>query len=67
MLVGVVGALVVQRFPDLGGHGCAEHVQDLVASVAQPAQSLRGGPHRRRIIFGELRGDDLVERQVQPD
>ncbi len=45
------------------GDGGAEHVLDLVPAVAASAEALRGRPHLGRIIIGELRRDDLVDRR----
>jgi hypothetical protein len=41
-------------------------VEDLVPPVAEPPQSLRRRPDLGRIVIGELRGDDLVDGEVQP-
>ena len=61
----VVRALVVPGSPNLLYHGTGEHVQDLVSLIAGLEQSHRGVPNLRRRVVPQLRGDDLVHRQVQ--
>jgi hypothetical protein len=55
----LVLALVLQRVPQLRGHRCAEHVQDLVPRVAELAQALRRRPDLGRIVVDDLGRDDL--------
>jgi hypothetical protein len=56
----------MQRRPELRGHRSAEHVQDLVTPVAEPAQPLRRHPHLGWLVVGQLRRHDLVDREVEP-
>lgn len=55
----------MQRAPDLLGNGRAEHVQDLVAVIAQIEQPCRRFPCLWRVVVPQLRGDDLVHRKMQ--
>ena len=63
--VAIVRTFLVQRPPNLLRDRRGEHVQDLVAVVARLEQPCRRCPHLRRVVVPQLRGHDLVHREMQ--